>query len=107
MAIKSHLWQIAEFQLSLGRRGRVFKSRRLDHKPHYKAFCWLCNAVLIFRVVMFRYVLNYRFGIRGVCDSLKGHPVLGQVFGSVVFFVLCGSIFEIMEGGMHLFSIYL
>ncbi len=41
---------VAQFGRALrsGRRGRVFKSRRLDHKPHYKAIYGLCNAVLIY-----------------------------------------------------------
>ncbi len=87
---------VAQFGRALrsGRRGRVFKSRRLDHKPHYKAIYWLCNAVLIFKAVTFCYVLDYRFGTREVCANSKGCPVLGRVFCSAVFFVYCGSIFE-------------
>ena len=34
--------------LRSGRRGRGFESRRLDHKPHYKASFRLRDAVLIF-----------------------------------------------------------
>ena len=87
---------MAQFGRALrsGRRGRVFKSRRLDHKPHYKAVYWLCDAVLIFKAVTFCYVLDYRFGTREVCTNSRGCPVLGRVFCSAVFFVYCGSIFE-------------
>ena len=66
----------------------------MSHKPHYKAFCCLRDVVLIFKAVTFCYVLDYRFGTREVCSNSKGCPVLGRVFCSVVFFVLCGSIFE-------------
>ncbi len=62
--------------LRSGRRGRVFKSRRLDHTNRFVKPIEACRAVLFFIcAIIFRYILlEYRNG------SLKGRPVLGRVF---------------------------